>query len=596
MLQRPSSRPGPRSPFAAAFLSFLFPGLGQAYAGFGPRALAFAALPVLIVALVAGLLVAEPTRRGLLAQLTSPTALLVLLALNAALAVYRVVAVVDAYRAAAVASSLLGTDSRGLSRPSSRTHPLSALGLAAVVAVLAVGHVAAARYNLIAYDLVTGIGGGGPEPSAPIGSPDASPTGAASPTAFETALPTASQGPPWNGTDRLNILLIGSDTRPDIAGHHFTDTLIVASIDPATRQVAMLSLPRDTVRVPLPARFPARAHFAGGVYPDKINGLWLYARANPRLFPGNDRQRGYEALKGALGELYGLDVRYYVEVDFRGFRQIVDTLGGVNIDVQLPVSDDAYPLTDTKKLKLYIPPGIQHMDGDEALAYARARHKSTDFDRAQRQQRVIVSLRQQTDLATLLAPGRLEALVAAFKQTVKTDIPPDLFPRLVGLGQAIDLSNMRSLVFTPPVYQVECLSCYSLTPKVEVIRRAVRNAFTLDQALESSRAKVAEEGARVWVLNGSGRQGQATDVAAYLAYRGLDAEVPATNGGRADRLTYTRTVVTVYNGAEAELGETIRVLEDVFGVEVVTGSDPKVRVDVIVITGSRTPTLTPPPD
>jgi LCP family protein required for cell wall assembly len=142
--------------------------------------------------------------------------------------------------------------------------------------------------------------------------------------------------PPWDGKARLNILLIGTDQRPD-QGSYNTDTLIVVSIDPVTKQVAMLSLPRDTVDVPLPRNWRAYG-FYGGVYPAKINSLWARARGQANLFPGSkSRERGFNALKGALGELYQIDIPYYIEVDFNGFKKIVDTFGGVAIDVQVPV-------------------------------------------------------------------------------------------------------------------------------------------------------------------------------------------------------------------------------------------------------------------
>ena len=114
-----------------------------------------------------------------------------------------------------------------------------------------------------------------------------------------TAVPNATL-PPWNGKDRLNVLLVGSDTRPD-EGINNTDTMIVVSIDPATRRVVLFSLPRDTVDVPLPPG-PARAVF-GRAYAGKINGLWMQAIARPDLFPGTPTTRGPNALKAALGDL-----------------------------------------------------------------------------------------------------------------------------------------------------------------------------------------------------------------------------------------------------------------------------------------------------
>ncbi|MET1233036.1 MAG: LCP family protein [Candidatus Limnocylindrales bacterium] len=600
MQQRPRDEGRHRSPFAAAFLSLLFPGLGQAYVGFYGRALAFAAPLILLIALGGGLLINAQTRLALLAALSSPTTLLAVLVINAILLAYRVVAIVDAFRLASAANALATSGGGRLGRPRVRWHPVAIAGLLAVILVASIAHVAVARYDLIAYDLVTSIGRGGDNEdseatdvpasgdptSTPTDDPGAAPTGSEEPTA-------APQTAKWDGTERLNILLIGVDKRQGQSAYN-TDTMIVASIDPVTKQVGMFSLPRDTVDVPLPREWRAYG-FYGGVYPAKINSLWSRARGQPNLFPGNkSRERGFNALKGALGELYQIDIPYYVEVDFNGFKKIVDTFGGVAIDVQTPVSDDHYPIGGGNSYNLYIPSGFQHMDGTEALAYARARHKTSDFDRAQRQQRVITSLRQQVDVASLLEPGRLEGLISTLKSSIHTDIPAELFPALVSLAGQVDAKEVRSLVFTPPTYQVECLSCYSLTPKLKAIRRAVRNVFKVDKALEQTRVRVGEEGAVIWVLNGSGIAGQAANIADYLDYLGMDATVPTAGGGRANRSDHAQSVVTVYNGAQTEMVETIAALEQAMGVKVVLRNDPVVTADVIVITGAATPSLSPP--
>jgi len=573
------------------------------------RGLAFAAPMILLLALLAGMLSTKATRDGLLAQLTSPTVLLLVLVADLLLLAYRLVAIVDAFRVAAYVEGASRAPAGGLSRPRLSVAPLAFLGLLAVLLVTPILHVGVARYDLLAYDVVTSItgdqgdNGGGPSDSASA-STSASPTGQSS--ASPSSAASVSPIPQWNGKERLNILLVGVDQRPgDITFN--TDTMIVASIDPVTKQVAMLSLPRDTEGVPLPSSWPAARYFANGVYPAKINSLWVNARDNPGLypFPGNSASqkanRGYQALKGALGALYGLNIQYYVSVNFEGFRQAVDELGGVTVDVQMPVTDNHMPIPDSRAINLYIPAGIQHMDGTEALAYARARHASSDFDRAQRQQRVILSLREQTDIASLLDFNRLQQLATDLKSSVHTDIPADLFPQLVGLGQDLDLTNLRSLVFTPPRYAVECnnpaASCYySLTAKVPQIRQAVRSIFNISPQLAASRLQLDAEGATVEVLNGSGSAGQAATVAAWLQYLGMNAEVSTINGGRADRLDYPQTVITVYNGAESELPETVRVLQAQFGVTVQTKDDPAIKTDkfILITTGTATPKFTVP--
>jgi LCP family protein required for cell wall assembly len=590
---RPRRRP---SPFAASVLGLLFPGLGHAYAGAPVRGLAFAALPLLGTALVGGLLLNGGSRDALKVSVFDPVVLQALLVIDAAVLLYRILAIVDGFRVAAAKSARARMDHGRLGPPRVRVHPLAVAGLAGVIVVAGMGHLALARYDRIAYDTITAIAGGDDSGGGAGASATAGATASADSQATEAPRSTPV---PWNGTDRLNVLFIGADRRPN-EGSFNTDTLMVASIEPSSGQVAMFSLPRDTQDVPLPADWPAHAYYANGVFPAKINSLWMYASGAPSLFPGTDRSRGYEALKGALGELMGIDIRYYLEVDFVGFRKVIDTLGGVVVDVQLPVADYHYPSDDGRgALNLYIPPGIQLMDGAQALAYARSRHGTSDFDRAQRQQRVVTSLRQQSDVLSFLDPGKLDALSRALRSAIHTDYPAGQLPQLISLIERVDLGNLRSYVFTPPVYQQECAPAdcqvnYTLVPKVQAIRQAVREAFTVDPVLQKSRLKLASEGATVWVLNGSGINGQAGTVADYLGYLGIGAQVPPVNGGLADKLSYKKTVVTFYNGAELTMPETVKVLQKTFGVAFVAVTDPAVTVDVIVITGKSTPDLKVP--
>jgi LCP family protein required for cell wall assembly len=347
----------------------------------------------------------------------------------------------------------------------------------------------------------------------------------------------------------------------------------------------MFSLPRDTVGVPLPP-IPARSTF-GATFNLKINSLFLQARARPDLFPGG----GYETLKDTLGYLYGIPISYFVEVDFTGFKTVVDALGGVTVNVQVPVVDDYYP-GDKGTLRVYIQTGVQHMTGTQALIYARSRHGSSDFDRASRQQRVLLSLRQQADFATLIQ--RLPDLVQSTSRAVKTDFPIAKLPQLIDLASRIDIGNIRSFVFSPPYYGIEGYpgGIYTLSPNVPRIRAAVGSAFDFDPRVEAQRQSVAQEGARVWVLNGTGAIGTAAAVAGYLDFRGVAASAP--NQRPPAGSVPADTIVRVYNGAGAKMPLTLALLKDVFGVAVVPVTDPAVKVDVIVTTGTGTPTLEAP--
>jgi LCP family protein required for cell wall assembly len=592
MVSAQEARPRARSPFAAAFLSLLFPGLGHAYAGAYQRALAFAALPLLLIALAAGVVLRLP-RTELLALAVQPWVLTSVFVLNLLALLYRLVAIVDAYRVTAFLNAWTASGGGRLGRPRVPWHPLSVAGLLAVILVMSGAHVAVARYDLLAMTTLDCVFD--PECASASATPGAGASGEATdpPASAEpglslppvgSALPTGSI-PPWNGTERLNILLIGADEQ---GGGHNTDTLITVSIDPVTKQVAMFSLPRDTVNVPIPAG-PAR-NALGATYQRKINSLYLTVQDRPDLFPGGARTRGYNALKAVLGELYGLDIKYFVEVNFDGFIKVIDALGGVTINVQVPVVDDRFPGQNGRLERVYIPAGVQHMDGAEALVYARSRHASNDFDRGQRQQRVILSLAQQANPAAILP--RIDALAAAVGQAVRTDIPRDLIDELLGLAESVDLSTVRSYVFSVPVYAEEITSpVYVIIPDVAKIRRTVAEAFTVDPEFAARRELLAEEGARVWVLNGSGDQGEASRLAGYLEYIGMTASAPAQRPDDQPRTTR----VVVYNGAEARLPTTIAVLEEALGVEVETETDPAARVDIVITTARDTPSLTPPP-
>ena len=237
---------------------------------------------------------------------------------------------------------------------------------------------------------------------------------------------------------------------------------------------------------------------------------------------------------------------------------------------------------------------MQHMTGAEALEYARSRKSTSDFERGARQQRLIVSLRQQLDIGSVLQ--NINPLAAAIGQSLRTDIPRELVPQLLGLAEKVDTRSIRSVIFIPPFYQTECFNCpprgYIIQPQVARIRAAVADAFNIDPGFAEARDALAEEGAQLWILNGSGRTGEAARLSDYLAYLGLSASAP---NEKPDTTGLPATTIRAYNGAETEFPLTVAALRTVFGVEVVPIADPAVPVDFEVITSTSTPELTPPP-
>jgi LCP family protein required for cell wall assembly len=610
-MSAPQRAPRTRSAFAAAFLSLLFPGLGHAYDGAWARALVFAAPMLLLMALVGGIVIRVP-RLDLLGFLIQPQVLYGLFVANAVLLLYRVVAAVDAWQVARYLNEVDASGGGRLGKARLPINPLSVAGLIAVLLVIAGGHLAVARYNSLALNLVncvftdednpscdtsdsgnqdsgdTGaVASGAPSDSSPLPSDAPSPTDVAptpiSSSATGTVAPTL---PPWDGKQRLNILLVGVDQRNGDAFFN-TDTLIVASIDPQTKEVALFQVPRDTADVPVP---PNARSVWGSTYSGKINSWFAENRVRTDLWRGsNARTRGFNALKAILGQLYGLNINYYVMVNFQGFRDVVNTLGGVQVNVQIPVAESDYPVTGGVT-RVYIPAGPQLMSGGEALIYARSRHRAVggDFDRGRRQQRVLLSLREQMNPQAVMA--NFDSLAQAIGKSVNTDIPISMVPQLLSLADSVDIKNVRSYVFAPSYYgndTIDPTRGYIIEPNVVRIRKAVKEAFSTPPALLDLRDRLGAEAARVWVLNGSGRGGLQVRTTDKLSYDGLDASAP--NQRPSTQLPATKIVV--YNGAESSMPETIKYLEDLFNVKVTTATDPSVTVDMIITLGRNAPDL-----
>ena len=185
-----------------------------------------------------------------------------------------------------------------------------------------------------------------------------------------------------------------------------------------------------------------------------------------------------------------------------------------------------------------------------------------------------------------------DELAQAVEQSFRTDIPRELVPQLLGLAEKVDTGALRSVIFTPPFYQTEDSGSsrgYIIIPRIDRIRAAVKEAFTVDPAFADARDAIASEGATLWVLNGSGKSGEASSLAAYLNYYGIAAtaltQKPDTTG-------LSATTIRVYNGAEDRDPLTIQALQTFFGVKPILINDPAIRVDIVIITAKSTPVLT----
>jgi len=250
-----------------------------------------------------------------------------------------------------------------------------------------------------------------------------------------TGTPNPASLPVWTGVERVTILLLGIDEREVEEGPWRTDTLILLTLDPATKTAGMLSIPRD-LWVPIP----------GYDLEGKINTAHFIGDAQG--YPGG----GPALAMNTVQYNFGIPVQYYVRLNFTGFEKIIDLIGGVNICVPQAIDDPEYPDSGVGYEPLHIDAGCQPMDGRLALKYARTRHTELgDFDRAHRQQQVILAVRDKVTQSEMLPAliGQAGNLIQTLGDSVRTNLTLDQLMALAGLASKIDLKNIQSLVIEP---------------------------------------------------------------------------------------------------------------------------------------------------
>jgi len=372
-----------------------------------------------------------------------------------------------------------------------------------------------------------------------------------------------------NAKERANILLLGIDQRGDEAGPWRTDTLILASIDPATNSAAILSIPRD-LYVTIPGYGEGRintAHITGDV----------------RGYPGG----GVALAKKTVSEALGIPVHYYVRINFTGFEKLVDAIGGLTINVETTIHDEKYPDNNYGYMTVHIPAGIQHMDGVTALQYARSRHGNSDFDRMGRQQAVMLAARDKL-LSLDFSLASIPKLIKLAGDSVQTDLTLEEMLALAEIGKRIDRANISqgaidatmttTTVLPPNGAMVEM-------PQWDKIHALVADLFPSPAPEASPRpslveAQLANEAARIELQNGTLAGSLAQDAAADLRGKGFNVVLY----DNASRFDYADTALVVY----ADKPYTVETLATELGVspenvrrEAGSHSD----IDILVILG-----------
>lgn len=343
--------------------------------------------------------------------------------------------------------------------------------------------------------------------------------------------------------NRINFLLLGIGGEGH-DGPELTDTIMFVSFEPSTKKIGFLSIPRD-LAVPIP-----------GYGYQKINSINAYAEMD-------DNGSGPEWTSDVVGDLLDQEIHYYMKVDFDGFVDLIDAIGGVDIYIDRSFTDANYPTDDELVQTIEFEQGNTHMDGETALQFARSRHgdngEGSDFARAERQQKIILAVKNELlSASTFLNPARLNNLVETFQENVETNMT---FWELVKMSQYIpDISteNITTTVLDDSLngtlYSTNINGSFVLLPKRddwEPIRSIAKNlisegATTLSQESDTQNLAQSSKITKIEIQNGTGVVGLAFQTSQMLS--GTNFSV--TNISNADSQDYQTTIIYDLTGGK----------------------------------------------
>jgi LCP family protein required for cell wall assembly len=385
------------------------------------------------------------------------------------------------------------------------------------------------------------------------------------------------------GDGRINVLILGIGG----AGHegpNLSDTLIVMSIDPKTKDAAMLSVPRD-----LYVKIPATGKY--GTQYSKINSA--------------NALGGPELAEKVVSNVIGVPIHYYVQVDFSGFKQAIDAVGGVDINVPQSIYDATYPCDNEKGgyCPFSIKAGQQHMTGTVALRYSRTRHTISDFGRAANQQLVISALKTKaTQLSTLTNPVKLMGLIDSLGSHVKTDMQPNEIVKMASIAKDIDSSKVANKVLDTTGTDsllIDGSGQIAGAGSIELPRAGNFDYSDIHDFVKNIFVDhyITDENAKIEVQNGSGVNGAAGQIVKSLKAAHYNVGDAVT----ADQI-YSQTVIYDYTGGKKPY--TINYLERRFGVKAKRMTAPSPTTDAtgktvatpeirIILGSDYKPTVTP---
>jgi len=378
--------------------------------------------------------------------------------------------------------------------------------------------------------------------------------------------------------ERINILLLGYGG-PGHDGPYLTDSVMLVSIRPSTHQAIMISLPRDLwVKIPaLPNNhfMMGKLNSAYAIGMDHVN--YPNVRSDWKTATG-----GGDLAAATVSQITGQPIDYWVGIDFKAFRDLVDALGGVRVDVPTTLDDPYFPRGETTgMMHVHIDAGWQQFDGERALEYARSRETTSDFDRSRRQQLIMLAVRQR--VFSLNAVPRLLSLLGALQDNVRTNLrPADLRPLADLAGQikdpdirrvSLDTSNLLRSGYGGGQYILK-----PLDPSYDALHRYVAMALPDRSALARQAPFLVQDGSRrYWLPYGIGTP--ASIMTSLLQAEGWQATLapPATQ-----RVTQTQ----ILDGSGGKAMATVAWLQSYFGGAITVVPAPASGPSVTVVLGS----------
>jgi len=467
----------------AGTLSMLVPGAGQVYAGARRLGIALMGMSVVAALGLAALALTHPF--ALVSSVAERRFVVALVVADVAFLVFRLGAVVDAWR-----------------RPDLVRSSTAAVAGLVVLAALTVaphvtaGYVAVRTSNVLdtvfedeePRDVLPSRGVFvAPEPALPEPKHVVRPTplprvpeGRLRASRRPLAAGAEPTGRPW-----VTMLLLGSDGGPNYVGER-TDTMIVAALERGTGRAAALGVPRNLVEVPLTGKAGHELHR----FHEPLNALYSFAGTRPELFPGG-QDAGATAMKQTISRLLGIRIDYYALVDLAGFVDMVDAVGGVDIRVKERLVDEVTkPRSGESKPRIDVYPGeTYHFSGRIALAYVRSRKASNDYTRMARQRCFLSAMAQQLDVLSVLR--HFESLARTVKASVRTDVPLSRLPDLLRLVSGIESRKTVTETFGLHYFARRRADRFPL-PNLGKIRRAVRRLILLPPDELAARNKTVD--------------------------------------------------------------------------------------------------------